>query len=271
VILLALLVAVPTGLCSHGLARWLARRTPVDEMPAASAAKEGTQAARRAPGFGVTLATILLPLVLMMAATVGAIVLPAGQGARGWLEFAGDPTVAMLAGVGLALGTFGHGCGFSGRQLGRFTEECLAPVAVVLLVVGAGGGFSRVLAASGVGEAVAGLARGSGWSPLVLGWVLAAGVRVATGSSTVGITMAAGLVAPVAAAAPGTSPELLVVAMGAGSLFLSHLNDGGFWFVKEYYGLSATQTLRTWSVLVSAMAVLGLGCVLLIDWSRGMF
>jgi GntP family gluconate:H+ symporter len=138
----------------------------------------------------------------------------------------------------------------------------------VLLVVGAGGGFSKVLAATGVGDVVAGMIKDSGLSPLVLGWILAALIRVATGSSTVGITMAAGILAPLAVAAPGTRPELLVVAMGAGSLFLSHLNDGGFWFVKEYFQLTVAQTLRTWTVLVSALSIVALAAVLLIDRLR---
>jgi GntP family gluconate:H+ symporter len=276
VILFAVLVAIPAAILLHRPVAWLAARTPAEPGgaiadPAVATAPDGAAAAiasRRAPQFGVTLATVLLPLALMLLATGGAIVLPAGHAARSWLEFAGDPTVAMLGGVLVALWTLGRRCGFSATELARLAEECLGPVAAVLLVVGAGGGFSRVLAAGGIGEAVAGLARASGWSPLVLGWTLAAGIRVATGSSTVGITMAAGLVAPIAAAQAQTSPELLVIAMGAGSLFLSHVNDGGFWFVKEYFRLSAAQTLRTWSVLASALALAGLALVLAADWLR---
>ncbi len=270
VILFALLVAIPAGVCAYWIARWLARRTPEEAMAAGLPPVAAPPPAARPPSFGLTLGTILLPLALMLLATVGAIVLPAGHAVRRWLEFAGDPTVAMLAGVLLALWSLGIRCGYETKQLARFCDECLGPVATVLLVVGAGGGFSKVLAASGVGDVVAGLARGSGLSPLVLGWMLAAGIRVATGSSTVGITMAAGMVAPVAAATPGTSPELLVVAMGAGSLLLSHLNDGGFWFVKEYFQLSVAQTLRTWTALVTVLAVVALGLVLVVDWIRGL-
>jgi GntP family gluconate:H+ symporter len=271
VILLAIVVAVPVGLLALGVAGPLARHIPETPVPApASLAKEPTGPERRVPGFGLTLATILLPLGLMLLATVAGVALPPGQRLRRMLEFAGDPVVAMVVGVLVACWSLGTRCGFDRARLAGFTEECLGPVAAVLLVVGAGGGFSKVLAAAGVGDAVAAMARHGGVSPLVLGWGLAAAVRVATGSSTVGITMAAGMVAPLAAAAPGTSPELLVVAMGAGSLFLSHVNDGGFWFVKEYFQLSVAQTLRTWSVLVSVVAVAALPVILLLDWLRGL-
>src|SRR5206468_11190258 len=101
-------------------------------------------------------------------------------------------------------------------------------------------------------------------SPLFLGWLMAALIRVATGSATVAITTAAGLVAPVLKAHPTVDLELLVVAMGAGSLILSHLNDGGFWFVKEYFNMTVPQTLKTWSVMETIVAVMGLAMVLLL-------
>jgi gluconate:H+ symporter, GntP family len=270
VILYAILIAIPCGLIGHALAVWLSRRMR-EEPGNAIAAGVSPTLPPRPPPFALTVVTILLPIVLMLAATVGAIMLPAGHGLRRWSDFVGDPTVAMLLGVLFALWSFGSRCGYDRQQLSRFTEECLGPVATVLLVVGAGGGFSKVLAATGVGDVVASMIRGSGLSPLILGWMLAALIRVATGSSTVGITMAAGMLAPVAAATPGTSLELLVVAMGAGSLFLSHLNDGGFWFVKEYFQLSVAQTLRTWTILVSALAILALVAVLLLDRLHALF
>jgi GntP family gluconate:H+ symporter len=271
VILFALLTALPVGVAGHWLARRLAAAAG-GVAPAAGMVPAPVAARPVAPpGVALVLVTILLPIFLMLAATVGALTIPDGHAGRRWLDFAGDPTVAMLAGVMLAGWSLGGRCGYDGAQLLRFTEESLGPVATVLLVVGAGGGFSKVLAAAGVGDVVAAMARGSGLSPLVLGWVVAAAIRVATGSSTVGITMAAGVVAPVAAATPGTSPELLVVAMGAGSLLLSHVNDGGFWFVKEYFGLTVSQTLRTWTVLVTALAPAALAVVLLLDRLRVWF
>jgi GntP family gluconate:H+ symporter len=111
------------------------------------------------------------------------------------------------------------------RATSSVTNDCLAPTATILLVIGAGGGFNKVLVESGVGRAVAAVAIGSHASPLILAWVIAALIRVATGSATVAMTTAAGIVAPIAALVPGTSAELLVLATGAGSLVLSHVND----------------------------------------------
>jgi GntP family gluconate:H+ symporter len=135
-----------------------------------------------------------------------------------------------------------------------------------MLVVGAGGGFSKVLDAAGAAAAIAGYARDLPVSPLILGWLSAALIRVTVGSATVSITMAAGIIAPIALAQPGTNKELLVLSMGAGSLILSHLNDGGFWLVKEYLNLSVTQTLKTWTVMETLVSMAALGFILLLDW-----
>jgi len=154
---------------------------------------------------------------------------------------------------------------FSGAQLLKMSESSLAPVAIVLLVIGAGAGFSRVLIESGVGKAVADIAARWSLPAVPMGFALAALIRVATGSATVAITTAAGLVKPIADTQPGTNLELLVLAMGSGSLLLSHVNDGGFWLVKEYLNLSVPEALRTWTVLETVMAIVAFGCVVLLD------
>jgi GntP family gluconate:H+ symporter len=135
----------------------------------------------------------------------------------------------------------------------------------VLLIIGAGGGFSRVLAYSGVGDAVAALTAHSHVPPLVLGWLIAALIRLSTGSATVSITTAAGIVAPMMAGMPGVNIELMVIAMGAGSLIFSHVNDSGFWFVKEYFNMTVTETLRTWSVVETVVSIVALGLILLLN------
>ena len=146
----------------------------------------------------------------------------------------------------------------------KFTEDCVGPAAGIMLVVGAGGGFSKVLEHSGVARAIAEAAGGIKISPLLLGWLVAALIRVAVGSATVTITMTAAILAPVSASVPGTKPELLVLAMGAGSLILSHLNDGGFWLVKEYFNLTVPQTLKTWTVVETVISVVALLLILLL-------
>jgi GntP family gluconate:H+ symporter len=135
---------------------------------------------------------------------------------------------------------------------------------MTLLVVGGGGGFARVLLEAGVAGALGSVAGAFSLPPLLYAWLVAAFVRVATGSATVAITTAAGLLAPVLAAHPEVSRELLVVSLGFGSLFLSHLNDGGFWIVKDCLGLTVGQTLRTWTVTESIIGLVGLGFVLLL-------
>jgi GntP family gluconate:H+ symporter len=148
-----------------------------------------------------------------------------------------------------------------------FTEQSVAAIGVTLLVVAGGGGFARVLREAGVANALGALAENVQLPPLLYAWLLAAFVRVATGSATVAITTAAWLLAPMLAAHPEINRELLVVSRGFGSLFLSHLNDGGFWIVKDCLGLTVGQTLRTWTVVESILGVVGLGLVLLL----GMF
>jgi GntP family gluconate:H+ symporter len=217
------------------------------------------------PGFALTILTILLPVLLMLSATIADITFVAGHPAREWIDFAGSPLIAMLLSLLLALYSFGYARGFKKDQILKFSNDCLGPVATILLVVGAGGGFNKVLIASGVGEAVAAFAKFSQLSPLLLGWLVAALIRLATGSATVAITTAAGILAPIAASVPGTNLELLVLAMGAGSAILSHVNDGGFWFVKEYFNMTVVQTLKTWTVMVTIISIVGLLLVLLLD------
>jgi gluconate:H+ symporter, GntP family len=208
---------------------------------------------------------ILLPVILMLCATLADATLVGGNPVRRWIDFCGAPSIAMLIATLAGYYVFGTRCGRSMTELAAGTESALLPLASVLLIVGAGGGFGRVLDRAGAGQALAAGAAGLQVSPLLIGWLVAALLRVAVGSATVAITTAASLVAPVAAAVPGTSRELLVVALGAGSLIASHVNDGGFWLVKEYLGLDVPTTLRTWTVIETILAVVALGVVLALD------
>ena len=175
----------------------------------------------------------------------------------------GDPAVAILIAVLVSFVTLGTSIGLSRRQIGASTAASLAPVAEILLVVAAGGGFSQVLIAAGVGDAILHRAAGLAISPLLLAWLAAAAIRVATGSATVAITTAAGLLAPLAAGS-GVRPELMVLAMGAGSVVCSHVNDGGFWLVQKYLRLNTPETLRTWTVLETVISFIALGLTLLL-------
>ncbi len=207
---------------------------------------------------------MLLPVLLMLLATVVDLALPKENRLRDGADFLGSPLVSMLIAVLFSFYAFGAARRFDRRQILKFTEECVGPAAGIMLVVGAGGGFSKVLEHSGVARAIAEAAGGIQISPLLLGWLVAALIRVAVGSATVTITMTAAILAPVSASVPGTKPELLVLAMGAGSLILSHLNDGGFWLVKEYFNLTVPQTLKTWTVVETVISVVALLLILLL-------
>src|SRR5262249_16004348 len=156
----------------------------------------------RSLGAVPALVIILLPVLLMLLATVVVLTLPKSNILRSYIDFAGNPTVAMLIAVLVSFGLAIKVCGFDWLQLSKFAEESLGPVATIVRVIGAGGGFSRVLVNSGVGDALANFAKECKISPLLLGWVAAALVRLATGSATVAITTASGLVAPIAALSP---------------------------------------------------------------------
>ena len=218
---------------------------------------------KESPGIAVTLATILLPVALMLAAAAAQMTAPDGPSRRA-IEFLGNPLVAMLLATLVAMYTLGRACGLDRRQLLHFAEASLPSIASVLLVVGAGGGFGRVLNAAGAGTAIAGAMQGLQVAPLLLGWLIAALLRLAVGSATVACVTAAGIVAPILATMPDINRELMVIAIGAGSLIASHVNDGGFWLVKEYYNTSVTQTLATWTVMETIISVLGLAGVLLL-------
>jgi GntP family gluconate:H+ symporter len=265
-ILWAMVVGFPTAaLVGPVLAGWLSRRMVI--VPGGLGAQlKPSSRAPRPPGFGVAVGTILVPVVLMLVSSVADVALAKEHPGRVLAAFVGSPLVAMLVAVLVALWTFGLRCGYGGRELLKFTEDCAAPAAGIFLIVGAGGGFSKVLDLAGVDDAIAAAGRGWALSPILLGWVVAALLRAAVGSATVSITMTAAIVAPLAAADPTVNRELLVVALGAGTLAFSHLNDGGFWMVKEYFGLSVGETFRTWGLMVTLASGIALGLVLVLDW-----
>lgn len=266
-ILWSVLVGFPTAiLVGPLLARVLERHAAI--APGGLGAQfKPSRPPTRPPGFGISIATILLPVVLMLATTIAEIALPKTHVARPWIAFVGSPLIAMLLAVLVALVTFGFRAGFGAAETLRFLEDCLGPAAGIFLVVGAGGGFSKVLDGAGVDDAIAQWGKGLALSPLVLGWIVAALLRVAVGSATVAITMASAILAPIAETRPETSRELLVVAIAAGSLILSHVNDGGFWLVKEYFGLTIPQTLRTWTLMITLASGLALlGVLALAPW-----
>ena len=225
----------------------------------------GLPARRRNPGVLPAVLTILLPIVLMLIRAVGELTLDEGTGLRTALDVAGTPVVALLAGVLLAMWTLGKRAGFDRAQTSAVIGGSLPPIAGILLIVAAGGGFKQVLVDAGVGNVVADAAKDANISALLLGFLVAVGIRVATGSATVATITAAGIVAPLATTLDKPEVSLLALAIGCGSLFFSHVNDAGFWLVKEYFGMTVGQTIKTWSVMETIISVVGFGCVLILD------
>ena len=242
-LLYSIIVGIPVAIVAGPVfGRFISRRVHVEPGPMAEQLTGDTSAAKP-PTLAATLITILLPVGLMLVTS---------------------PLLAMLAATLLSFYTFGRACGFDRATVLRFAEESIPPVASVLLVVGAGGGFGRVLDAAGVDTAIAGVMGTLPLSPLILGWLIAVMLRIAVGSATVACVTAASIVAPMAAAMPHVSRELMVVAIGSGSLIASHVNDGGFWLVKEYLNMTVPQTVATWTAMETIIAVAGLAGVLLL-------
>lgn len=260
-ILFALIVGLPTAALAGPLFAKLMSRyvkpDPDNPLAAQFVEADAALAGRPLPSFGVTVATILLPVLLMLLGSWADLLAPDGSPLNQALELIGHPVMALLLATLLSFYTFGAARGFDRSAISRFTTESLAPTAAVLMVVGAGGGFGGILKDSGVAQAVVEMATGAQVPLLLLGWMVAAMIRIATGSATVALVTAAGILAPLAAGG-GVRPELLVIASGAGSLVLSHVNDGGFWLVKEYFHFTVPETFKTWTVCETIISVVAL-------------
>ncbi|MFI0446415.1 GntP family permease [Actinomadura sp. 6N118] len=217
---------------------------------------------RSRPSFRLTLLTVLLPVVLMMGKALADIFADEGTRVRTVLDNLGTPLVALLIAVIVATFTLGLGSGMDRGQISTSLERSLPPIAGILLIVAAGGGFKQTLVDTGIGKLVADWVDGSGMSVLLLAWVVAVLIRLATGSATVATVTASGIMAPLVTTLNDGETSLLVLAIGAGSLFFSHVNDAGFWLVKEYFGLSVGQNIKTWSIMETVISVSGLVFVL---------
>jgi GntP family gluconate:H+ symporter len=206
-------------------------------------------------------------VVLMLAKAVADIVVnDETQPVQKGLDIFGTPLIALLIAVLVAMVTLGRGARMTRAEVGRSVQSGLPPIAGILLIVAAGGGFKQTLIDTGIGKVVADWVAGSGMSVLLLAWLVAVLIRLATGSATVATVTTAGILAgPLVSQLNTGETSLLVLAIGSGSLFFSHVNDAGFWLVKEYFGLSVGQNLRTWSVMETVISVCGLVFVLLLS------
>ncbi|KTT13691.1 permease DsdX [Pseudomonas oryzihabitans] len=261
-----LIVGLPTAMIAGPIfAAWISQRIPGSANPELVAQIAQETDNRELPGFGITVFTVLLPVILMLLKAFADIFFAADNHFRIWMDFIGHPITALLAALLLSFYSFGTACGFSREKIVKLLDQSLAPVAAIVLIVGAGGGFKQMLVASGVGEVIGNLAVQTQISPILLTWLVAAVIRVATGSATVATITGAGIVAPVVALVPGVNKELLVLAAGAGSVILSHVNDAGFWLVKQYFNMTVAETFKTWSMMETILSVVALAFIMLLS------
>ncbi|MFD8804961.1 GntP family permease [Streptomyces sp. NPDC059597] len=297
VVLMGIVCGIPAVLAAWAYSAWIGRRifVPVPQdmveaaeearrtvaaervavvgqrgAPAAEAVGEGAPAAdgdvllstaepqEKPVPLGVVLGIIGTPLVLILAATFSSVALDPSTG-RSVIEFFGHPFVALTIALLLAYYLLGIRRGWSRKSLENVSTASLKPVGNILLVVGAGGIFGAVLKASGVAQALSDTFHGVGLPVIVLAYLISLVLRVAQGSATVAIVTTAGIVAPLLSEGHHSAAfaALVIMAISAGSIFASHVNDGGFWMVAKYFGISERDTLKTWTVLESVLSVAG--------------
>ena len=261
-----LIVGLPTAMIAGPIfGKFISKYVPGEASPELMEQLAHEPEARELPGFGITLVTVLLPVALMLLKTFADVALDEKNILRQWMDFIGHPITALLAALLLSLYTFGVARGFTSKQIMKFVDDSLAPTAAIVLIIGAGGGFKQMLVASGVGNAIGQMALHAQVSPILLAWLVAGLIRIATGSATVATITGAGIVAPLATMVPGVNRELLVLATGAGSLILSHVNDAGFWLVKQYFNMTVAETFKTWTVMETLISVVAIVFIMLLS------
>ncbi|WP_306317792.1 MULTISPECIES: GntP family permease [unclassified Streptomyces] len=271
VILMGIVCGIPAVLAAWAWAAWIGKKifvpVPQDMVEAADEAKAALADEQRKEGItpredpvplGIVFTIIAIPLVLILAATFSSIAMDPSTG-RSVIEFFGNPFVALTIALFAAYYLLGLRRGWSRKSLETVSTASLKPVANILLVVGAGGVFGAVLQASGIAQALSDTFNSIGLPIMVLAYLISLVLRVAQGSATVAIVTTAGIVGPLLAQGDYSQPytALVIMAISAGSIFASHVNDGGFWMVSKYFGITERDTLRTWTVLESVLSVAG--------------
>lgn len=228
-----------------------------------SGKKEGGEGS--APSIGMGVLCALLPALVMLVHALAEVLLPKDSGLLHAAAFLGNPLVAMLLGVVFASITLGYLRGADAEKLRDALGQSLKPIAGIMLIIAGGGAFQQILTSAKVGDAIVHMTQQFALPPLVLGWMIAMLLSVSTGSATVGIVGAAGLLAPLAASDPSLNVPLLALAIGCGSLFFNYANHAGFWMVKESFGMSMGEATKTITVVQSIVSFVGLLMVLLFN------
>ncbi|MBY0093125.1 gluconate:H+ symporter [Priestia megaterium] len=262
VLLYSLVIALPAAIVAGPVfAKWVHKRVIPEGEPELIRVSTLSE---KLPKTGISFFIILLP-VLLMVLSVMAPYIPLSSFLTKFFVFIGSPVIALLISCFAAFYLLGMRQGMKKNVIKKLVEESLLPVGSIILIIGAGGGFKQILIDSGVGTSIAQMSEQLSLSPIVLAFMVAGLIRIATGSATVALTTAAGIVSPIIVHMSGVNLELLVIATGAGSLMFSHVNDAGFWLVKEYLGLTVKETFKTWTVLETLLSFIAFGGVLLFD------
>lgn len=261
-LLYGLVIAVPALIVAGIVFPELIKK--IQAFPPKGLFESKTFAESELPSFQISISTALVPVILMASATFSELVLDEENSLRAFLIFIGNPTTSLLLAILFAIVALGL---FRGRKMQDIMDSsgvALGSATMIILIIAAGGAFKQVLIDSGIGTDVSLFFKESSLSPLVLGWLIATIIRIALGSATVAGLTAAGIVQPLVIQS-GVSPELMVLSIGAGSLMCSHVNDTGFWMFKEYFGISVSDTFKTWTVMETIIGVMGLIGVLLLN------
>lgn len=262
VLIYSLIIALPAAIIAGPLfAKWVHKRVIPEGEPELLSVRE---VSGKLPGTGTSFFIILFPVILMVLSVIAPYFsLPSSL--MEFVAFIGSPFMALLISCIVAFYLLGYRQNMDGEMIKKLTDECLLPVGSIILIIGAGGGFKQILIESGVGTSIGQMAEHLSLSPIVLAFMVAGLIRIATGSATVALTTAAGIVSPIIQNMSGVNLELLVIATGAGSLMFSHVNDAGFWLVKEYLGLTVKETFKTWTVMETLLSFIAFGVTLLLD------
>ena len=265
IIIMGLACGIPAWFVSGVVwGSWIGKRVII-EVPDEFIPEE-KEADKNPPPLWLISFIILVPMVLILGATVGNVVLEEGSTLLSVLIFLGTPTIALTIAVLLALYLLGTRRGITAQEIGAMSAAALKPVGMILLVVGAGAFFGAVLRATGVGQALADSMDALGLPVILSAYLISCALRIAQGSATVAIVTTAGVIEPSIAAGNYSSPQiaLIVIAVSAGSIIASHVNDGGFWIVSRYFNMSVKDTLKTWTVLETILSIVGFAMASLI-------
>ncbi len=262
-LLYGIIISIPTIIIAGPL--FSATLKNIKASPGAGFFGTNTIPPEKLPGKAASFFIALIPVLIIGLAAYIIYVLPGKSSFKNIAAFIGDPVIALLISALVAAVVLNSTLKKSMAQIMQLFGDAISSIALIMMIIAAGGAFKQVLIDSGLGDYIASFAGDYDLSPLIAGWAVAALLRVTLGSATVAGLTAAGIVLPLLSIT-GTSPELMVLAVGAGSLMFSHVNDTGFWMFKEFFNLSLKQTFLSWSIMETIVSITGLLGVLLFQY-----